>query len=296
MLSSSSPSRVLAQVTVKLYHAKFSGMEYDWQYFNQRGTIQFCLNNCEADVELSTTEESASPKLIEADYWFRLRDELSGKILWTFSIPEECRYHIEKPFFHIFNGRSRMWGFLFDRDEDGYVFGQSVQAHLPTSATQDSQMKGIPPYFPPFLIRPSHHAFVVRKSPSKHSGRAPSVRSERTTISRFENFGFSNASAATLALQVSPEHKPRPPMMGISTSIISLPQTNSFLHIGHIGLGRDGVIECSEGINPAWSKVITELQTHASLVPEALKRKEFFNNLRSGIKRLGPATVRSGRS
>ncbi|KAJ3882221.1 hypothetical protein F5051DRAFT_436213 [Lentinula edodes] len=277
MLSSSSSSRVLAQVTVKLYHAKFSGMEYDWQYFNQRGTIQFCLNNCEADAELSTTEESASPKLIEANYWFRLRDELSGKILWAFSIPEECVYHIEKPFFHIFNGRSRMWGFLFDRDEDGYIFGQSVQAHLPTSATQDSQMK-------------------VRKSPSKHSGRAPSVRSERSAISRFEKFGFLNASAATLAPQASPEHKPRPPMMGLSTSIISLPQTNSFLHIGHIGLGRDGVIECSEGINPSWSKVITELQTHASLVPEALKRKEFFNNLRSGIKRLGPATVRSGRS
>ncbi|KAJ3848951.1 hypothetical protein EV368DRAFT_48258 [Lentinula lateritia] len=236
MLSSSSSSRVLAQVTVKLYHAKFSGTEYDWQYFNQRGTVQFCLNNCEADAELSTTEEIASPKLIEANYWFRLRDELSGKILWTFSIPGECIYHIEKPFFHIFNGRSRMWGFLFDRDEDGYVFGQSVQAHLPISATQDSQTK------------------------------------------------------------VSPEHKPRAPMMGLSTSIISLPQTNSFLHIGHIGLSRDGVIECSEGINPSWSKVITELQTHASLVPEALKRKEFFNNLRSGIKRLGPATVRSGRS
>ncbi|KAJ3731490.1 hypothetical protein DFJ43DRAFT_999025 [Lentinula guzmanii] len=241
MLSSSS-LRVLAEATVKLYHAKFSGMEYDWQYFNQRGVVQFCQNqHGGAEGEHFTVEgDNSSPELSEASYWFRLRDGMTGRILWTFSIPEDCIYRIDKPFFHFFNGRSRMWGFLFERDEDAQAFGQLMQTQLPASNASTSALT------PP-----------------------------QGVVSSFKN---------------------QQSMTKLTPSLISLPQPNSFVHIGHIGLGGDGLIECSEGIDPTWSGVITELQTHKSFAPDldALKHKELINGLRLGIKKWGPSTITSG--
>ncbi|KAJ4490384.1 hypothetical protein J3R30DRAFT_3693990 [Lentinula aciculospora] len=277
MLSSSSV-QLLAEVTVKLYHANISGTEYEWRYFNQRGTAQFCQHqHVEAEAEHPTAEEKEiSPEFTETTYWFRLRDETTGRILWTFSIPEDCSYRIDKPFFHVFNGRSRMWGFLFNRDEDAQAFGQVVQTQLPNTAQQDLQPK-------------------VQRSGTKYSRRAPSVRSENISKSRIGRLRVSNTSTPTLASpqRITSDLKPRQQITGLTTSIISLPQTNSFVHVGHIGLGGDGVIECSEGIDPSWSSVITDLQ-HGNLAADEFRRKELINSFRLGMKKLGPASMRAG--
>ncbi|KAJ3798263.1 hypothetical protein GGU11DRAFT_596123 [Lentinula aff. detonsa] len=279
MLSSSS-LRVLAEVTVKLYHAKFSGMEYDWQYFNQRGVVQFCQNqHGGAEGEHFTVEgNNFSPELSEASYWFRLRDETTGRTLWTFSIPEDCIYRIDKPFFHFFNGRSRMWGFLFEKDEDAQAFGQLMKTQLPSPQLES----------PP----------KVYKSTAKYSGRAPSIRSERSSKSRIGRIRASNASTSALTPPqgVASSFKNQQSMTKLDPSLISLPQPNSFVHIGHIGLGGDGLVECSEGIDPTWSGVITDLQTHRSFEPDAdvLKHKELINGLRLGIKKWGPSIIASG--
>lgn len=107
-----SSSRTLAQVTAKVYHAKF-GSGDDWQYFNQRGTVIFGQDqNQNRNEEQGTTITNTPIEDVGLDlkpagvhYWFRLRDESNGRIVWMFQVPEECIYRVDKPFFHVFNGK-----------------------------------------------------------------------------------------------------------------------------------------------------------------------------------------------
>lgn len=103
-----SSSHTLAQVTAKVYHAKF-GSGDDWQYFNQRGTVVFGQdqnqnrNQEQGNTATNTSIEDLKP--VRAHFWFRLRDESNGRIVWMFQIPEDCLYRVDKPFFHVFNGK-----------------------------------------------------------------------------------------------------------------------------------------------------------------------------------------------
>ncbi|KAE9406562.1 hypothetical protein BT96DRAFT_875535 [Gymnopus androsaceus JB14] len=267
MVSLSPSSKTLTQVTAKVYHAKFGGVGEDWQYFNQRGTVVFGQDQIPEEQDTTVQSKPAveadgvavipEPKGdSDAHYWFRLRDESSGRIVWMFQVPEDCVYRIDKPFFHVFNGKSRMWGFLFDNDQDGAAFGQVVQAHLPTSLNNSQQLK-------------LYSSFGSSK-------RDPSVRSKKSTKSKISrtntNLNSSNASTPTIISITATVSENRPPqqqqqqqqfvkLKGITPSMISLPKTQSFVHVGHIGLNNDGVIECSEGIDPSWLTIIRSLST-----------------------------------
>ncbi|KIK61347.1 hypothetical protein GYMLUDRAFT_58882 [Collybiopsis luxurians FD-317 M1] len=288
MLSSPAPSRVLAQVPAKLYHAKFSATEYEWQYFNQRGTVIFGqdLNSASGEAGGPVESPAEDSDLIQdanATYWFRLRDESTEKISWMFQLPKDCSYRIDKPFFHIFSGRSRMWGFLFDDDQEGLQFGLTVQAHFPSPAMQDSQTR-------------------FYKSIGTASKRDPSVRSRRSIRSQLGS--RNNSSTPTLgpsssttklglgAATLEP-HRPllrKAATVPITPAIISLPNTQTFVHVGHIGFDDNGAIECTGGIDPSWSTVISDLQIYGDPASTP-KRKEV---LRLGMKKLGPAAMRSG--
>ncbi|ESK97029.1 proline-rich protein [Moniliophthora roreri MCA 2997] len=201
----------LVEAYAKVYHAKFGAEPVEWQYFNQKGKVVFGR-----DEDLGS-----SSGIPDAErYWFRLVDPLTGKVNWLFPVPENLVYHTEKPFFHVFNGRSRMWGLLFDNDIEGNAFGQTVKHYLPSSP------------------------IATRKTSTK----------TRPTMFRLRSLRSKNNSTLSVT-----EASPQPT---ITPAMISMPRTNSFSHLAHIGLNRDGEVEGSEGVDPSWTRIVTERQNH----------------------------------
>ncbi|RDB19730.1 Wiskott-Aldrich syndrome 1 [Hypsizygus marmoreus] len=43
----------------------------------------------------------------------------------------------------------------------------------------------------------------------------------------------------------------------ISPSMVSRPTPNSFVHVAHVGLNKEGVVEASKGIDPSWAAVLS---------------------------------------
>ncbi|KAF8062239.1 hypothetical protein FPV67DRAFT_1421804 [Lyophyllum atratum] len=56
----------------------------------------------------------------------------------------------------------------------------------------------------------------------------------------------------------------------ICPSMVSLPTPNSFVHVAHVGMNKDGVIEASKGIDPSWKAVLEghSLRDHGRLPPK----------------------------
>jgi len=76
--------------------------------------------------------QAGDPPSVEAEnYWFRLLDADSRKPVWMFRIPAGFSYQLDRPFFHVFQGRSRRFGFLFEDDDEATAFARKV-----TSQTQ----------------------------------------------------------------------------------------------------------------------------------------------------------------
>ncbi|KAF9078393.1 hypothetical protein BDP27DRAFT_1440854 [Rhodocollybia butyracea] len=289
MCSSSHAERTICQVTGRLYHAKFAAMEHDWQYFNQRGTIVFGqtpsdgVKAAQSTADLEDGSHWKGPEIVaDANYWFSLQDE-SGRNLWMFQIPPDFAYRIDKPFFHVFNGRSRMWGFLFDSDQDGQNFGEFVRAHIPS---------------PPHVKQDGQLARKVYKSISTRTSREPSIRSKISLKSRI--LRDHNTSTPTLVPssqgEAFPEYRPRQNIKGITTSMISLPETQTFVHVGHIGFDCNGAIECSGGVDPSWSNAITHLETRqkAGETSSMPADKDLTGSRRSGIAGFGLAGIHAG--
>jgi len=94
----------------------------------------------------------------------------------------------------------------------------------------------------------------------------------------------------------------------IVPSMVSLPTPNSFVHVGHVGLNKDGVIEASKGIDPSWKAVLEghSLRDHGrgplrTSEPEKLSFSEGFwrglgtgtdENSTTGVN--NPAVTQSG--
>ncbi|KAJ8074819.1 hypothetical protein PM082_019144 [Marasmius tenuissimus] len=236
----------LVETSAKLYHAKFGADTPDWQYFHQKGKIVFGKDEeCPPETG-STGSGSTSTSSLSAGhdtgisdaehYWFRLMDPSTGKVDWLFPVPENFTYTMEKPFFHMFTGRSRLWGFLFEDDAEGNAFGEVVKKHLP----------------PP----------TMAKTTGTTRPRLPPVRS-RTT--------FRIKSLRSRQKSVASEHAPK-----VSAGMISVPRSNSFMHLGHIGLSRDGEVERSGDIDPSWARILTEPPTKGDQKPARTKEAGCF--------------------
>lgn len=84
-------------------------------------------------------------------------------------------------------------------------------------------------------------------------------RASSTTLSRI-NSGLIPPSGASKnrSLSFSLRSKPTPDCnrTSIQPSMISLPAANSFVHVAHVGLNKDGIIEATAGIDPSWRAIL----------------------------------------
>jgi len=117
------PYAVLAVAGARVYHTKLNLKESQWVYSRWKGTLTFGRDiegpNAPAR-EVSETER----------HWFRLADDETGRTVWMFKFPEQFEYVEDRPFFHVFQGRTRRYGFLFNDDDEASVFGRKVMERL----------------------------------------------------------------------------------------------------------------------------------------------------------------------
>ncbi|KAF7342049.1 Wiskott-Aldrich syndrome 1 [Mycena venus] len=104
--------KVYAVIPARVYHAAFGAKqsELNWTYSGLHGRLMFGKDRGSVDQA----------------HWFRLLDD-AGKTIWIFKIPElSFDYCIDKPFFHVFRGCSRKFGFLYSDDTEAAGFAKKV--------------------------------------------------------------------------------------------------------------------------------------------------------------------------
>ncbi|CDO68594.1 hypothetical protein BN946_scf184996.g25 [Trametes cinnabarina] len=127
-------SKVLATASARIYHSAFNAAPDAWTFTGLRGMLVFGRNqiSIHPDRPFALGEGATS---IEQSYWFRLVDLDSGKgIVWFHQIPPNLDYQADKPFFHVFSGCSRMFGFRFDEDLDAEHFLKRVTSRIQITA------------------------------------------------------------------------------------------------------------------------------------------------------------------
>ncbi|KAJ7120958.1 hypothetical protein C8R44DRAFT_623507 [Mycena epipterygia] len=102
--------KVYATIPARVYHAAFGSKQNEWIYSGLSGSLMF-----------------GKDRGVEGQgHWFRLLDD-AGKTIWIFKIPEiSFEYRIDKPFFHVFRGCSRKFGFLYGDDNEAAGFAKKV--------------------------------------------------------------------------------------------------------------------------------------------------------------------------
>ncbi|KAI0325733.1 hypothetical protein GY45DRAFT_1374535 [Cubamyces sp. BRFM 1775] len=126
-------SKVLCLASARIYHSPFGARADTWTSTGLRGMLVFGRDR--------TTGIS-----VEHDYWFRLVDVDSGKgIIWFHQIPSDIDYHADKPFFHVFSGCSRMFGFRFDEDSDAEEFMKRVTSRIQITAPRSPKPRTTKP-------------------------------------------------------------------------------------------------------------------------------------------------------
>ena len=264
-LSDLEPNAYKTYITAsaRLYHTPFGAASHDWSYSQLKGHLVFGR-----DVDRSTQkDDTASTDHGSNDaekFWFRLVDKASGKTVWMFKVPVGLNYQREKPFFHVFPGKvcilpstlqtrsqfsrllqSRSFGFCFDDDDEATEF------------------------FNKFNDRAS-----IKCQISLLSCKGSSVDTRSCTgIPRIQN--------------IKDAKKPRTAMSRknpISTSMISAPTVESFVHEAHVGVDKEGVIEVSGNLDPSWAAVIGELQGYGISQRMVEENLDFVEGFLEGAK------------
>ncbi|OSD00482.1 hypothetical protein PYCCODRAFT_684034 [Trametes coccinea BRFM310] len=133
-------SKILAMAPARIYHSAFNARPDAWTFTGLRGMLVFGRNRTSIypDRPLGVGEGTS----FEQNYWFRLVDLDSGKgIVWFHQIPPNLDYHADKPFFHVFSGCSRMFGFRFDEDADAEHFLNRVTSRIQITAPRTPKSK-----------------------------------------------------------------------------------------------------------------------------------------------------------
>jgi Wiskott-Aldrich syndrome protein len=100
------PYTLLSVASARVYHTKLSDQNNQWTYSQWRGKLFFCR-----DID-NTIPATRSPVNEAEKHWFRLADEETGRTVWMFRFPENFEYAIDRPFFHVFQGRVRSFTIL----------------------------------------------------------------------------------------------------------------------------------------------------------------------------------------
>lgn len=103
--------KVYGVIPARVYHAAFGSKQSEWIYTGLSGSLVLGKDRGVVDGQ---------------GYWFRLLDD-TGKTIWIFKMPATgFDYHVDKPFFHIFRGCSRKFGFLYSDDIEAAGFAKKV--------------------------------------------------------------------------------------------------------------------------------------------------------------------------
>ncbi|GBE83564.1 Wiskott-Aldrich syndrome 1 [Sparassis crispa] len=133
-------SRVVAVASARVYHAPFKGRGDDWAYSGLQGLLVLGAA-VHSEKKLGSNHETSFVQ----NYWFRLIDTASGRgVIWSHSIPVGFDYRLDKPFFHYFSGKSRMFGFRFEDDDEAEKFYRKVTSRVRTTVPP-SRRKPLPP-------------------------------------------------------------------------------------------------------------------------------------------------------
>jgi hypothetical protein len=81
---------------------------------------------------------------------------------------------------------------------------------------------------------------------------------------------------------------PRKPR--ITTSMISAPQPNSFVHIAHVGISEKG-IEATKDVDPRWTTLLKELSGHGVTRSVCEEHLQFIEGFLAGAKSVGGSPV-----
>ncbi|TFY56217.1 hypothetical protein EVJ58_g7773 [Rhodofomes roseus] len=107
--------KLLAIASARIYQAPFGAREDGWAYTGLQGMLVFGRDRVVMHAEKPL---GAGPGTsFDRRYWLRLIDPAPGKgVIWVHPIPAEFHYRLDKPFFHVFPGKSRMFGIRFEED------------------------------------------------------------------------------------------------------------------------------------------------------------------------------------
>ncbi|OCH92739.1 hypothetical protein OBBRIDRAFT_409791 [Obba rivulosa] len=119
-------SKVVAVASARIYHAAFDAKPENWVFSGLKGILVLGRDRTTLHPDRKRREAT-----LEQNYWFRLLDTASGKgVVWIHQIPADLEYRIDKPFFHIFTGQTRMFGLRFDEDADAAAFYRKLSTRI----------------------------------------------------------------------------------------------------------------------------------------------------------------------
>ncbi|KAG5340225.1 hypothetical protein C0989_002457 [Termitomyces sp. Mn162] len=269
---------IIAVANARIYHANLGTKTPEWCYSRMRGILVFG-RDCEPG---DRPGQRSSVPSEAGNHWFRLLDATSGKPVWLFKIPIGFVYELDRPFFHAFQGKvrnsppqlekmvvktnsqSRRFGFLFDDDDEASILAKKVVAQT------------CPPRAPYDRLSTNASALTIL------SLGAPKNRSLSFYL-RSKSTSDSGRSS-------------------IQPSMVSLPTPNSFVHVAHVGLNKDGVIEATAGIDPSWRAILEGYSHHDFDEPIKVPEKKisfgdaFWRNFdrEGGYSRAASTTELSG--
>lgn len=127
------PYAVLAVAGARVYHAKLNAKDSQWVYSRWKGTLSFgrdmeSFNNPSQDV--SETER----------YWFRLADNETGRTVWMFKFPENFEYVVDRPFFHVFQGRVSLCSMVLSFSITAEILNPRRRGHMASSSMTTTKL------------------------------------------------------------------------------------------------------------------------------------------------------------
>ncbi|KZT04903.1 uncharacterized protein LAESUDRAFT_760655 [Laetiporus sulphureus 93-53] len=133
----------LARASGRLYQAPFDGRHDAWTYTGLRGTIIFGRDPL--SIHASKLLGRGPAACFEYNYWLKIVDPAAnGHTVWMHDIPTDFKYSLDKPFFHIFAGKTRMFGLRFDDDTDGEKFYKKVTSNVSCTVSPPGRINRSP--------------------------------------------------------------------------------------------------------------------------------------------------------